>query len=139
VLLRGTAVTSVEDSVGQLLTQAEQQKAAAMKSGLKDFIEWFDRWLADDFVFTGANSQVNAGRKAEALKGLAASDWTYESVSLDDLKVHTFGDSAVVTAIQTERHRPEAKDGGGRFQFTHVYVRRNGRWQIIAGHSTRLS
>jgi hypothetical protein len=138
--IAGPATTTTPDStaVEQILNQAEQEKAAAMTSGLKDFIVWFDRWMADDFAITGADGRVNAGSKAEALKGLAASNWTYESVSVDNLSVHVFGETAVVTATQTERNHKDGKELGGRFQFTHVYVNRDGRWRIVAGHAMRI-
>ena len=51
------------------------------------------------------------------------------AMKLDDLKARVFGDAAVVTGrgLPTAEGRPEVR-------FTLVYAKRQGGWQMIAGH-----
>ena len=51
------------------------------------------------------------------------------AMKLDDLKARVFGDAAVVTGrgLPTAEGRPEVR-------FTLVYAKRQGGWQMVAGH-----
>jgi ketosteroid isomerase-like protein len=51
------------------------------------------------------------------------------AMGLDDLKARVFGDAAVVTG----RGLPRAQ-GAPEVRFTLVYARRQGGWQMVAGH-----
>ena len=51
------------------------------------------------------------------------------SISTSELKARVFGDTAVVTA------RGVQKSGEKReLRFTIVFAKRDGRWQMVAGH-----
>ena len=130
--------TAGSGNVEEILSQAEREKAVAMTSGPKHHIAWFDQWIADDIVFTGADGQVSSDIKSTVRQNLTSGAWKVEHVSIDNLNVRVFGESAVVTATQTEKSRFHSKDSGGRFQYTHVWVKLGGRWQIVGGHVTRL-
>jgi ketosteroid isomerase-like protein len=61
-----------------------------------------------------------------------------ESSTIDELSVRSFGDAAVVTG------RTIATTGGAspetvRLRFTDVFIRRAGRWQVVASHATGIA
>ncbi|HUQ99342.1 MAG TPA: nuclear transport factor 2 family protein [Gemmatimonadaceae bacterium] len=99
---------------------------------------WSERWIADDFVITGADGILLSNAKAPILEHIRSGAWRVESVSVDNIDVRVFGETAVVTATQTERSQFLGTDSGGRFQYTHVWAKRRGRWQVVAAHVTRL-
>jgi len=59
-------------------------------------------------------------------------------VSIDGIKVRVFGDTAVVTYGQTEKSQYKGKDSSGRTMWTDIFVKRNGKWQLVANHSSRV-
>jgi ketosteroid isomerase-like protein len=56
----------------------------------------------------------------------------------DEMSIRIFGDSAVVTqrAQIADVLRGQTRDYVARL--THVWVRRDGRWQLVARHATRV-
>ena len=75
--------------------------------------------------------------KADALQMCKAPRQPGEDLRVEDLSVRAFGDAAVVTG------RTTVTTGGANpstlmLRFTDVFVRRAGRWQVVASHATRL-
>ena len=121
------------EDVQQMLTGTEREKAVDLASG-----RWTERWVADDFVITSADGQVHSSTKKQGLDDIRSGAWKVETVSIDNVNVRVFGNAAVVTATQTEKSQFKGKDSGGKFQYTHVWVKRDGRWQVVAAHVTLL-
>jgi hypothetical protein len=67
--------------------------------------------------------------------GCKPSASTYE---VDDAKVWLNGTTAVVTGRVTIRKPAPALTIAARTRFTDVFVFRSGRWQLVAGHSSRI-
>ena len=82
--------------------------------------------LADDFL--GTDPEGKLYNKAEAIKG-ATGPAAFESNRLNEIKIRFFGNVAVVQGSETFK-RKNGKTG--RFVWTDVMVKRNGRWQIVA-------
>src|SRR5688572_29396889 len=74
--------TAAPANVEEILTQAEREKAVAMTSGPKQHIAWFDQWIADDIVFTGADGQVSSEMKNTVRQNLTSGAWKVEDVSI---------------------------------------------------------
>ncbi len=55
------------------------------------------------------------------------------------MKVQVHGDAAVVTYRSTDKGSYKGNDLSGQYRWTDVFVKRNGRWQAIAGHGTRVT
>lgn len=96
-----------------------------------------DRILAPEFVSTDSDGrlttreQVFARRKSGQVRFI-----TFVS---DDHKVHVIGDTAIVTGRSTIKAVRDGKDVSGQERWTDVFVRRNGRWQAVASHSSRIA
>ncbi len=97
----------------------------------------FGRILADDF--TGTNAFGTVANKAEVLNLYRTGSIKRESVSLDDVNVRVYGDTAVVTGRATLKGQFTGQDTTGKFRYTRVYVKRNGRWQVVAWQATRIA
>ena len=96
----------------------------------------FDRLLADDFTFTTPDGQVTG--KAEEIAFAKSGDLKFESAQNDEVKVRVYGDAAVVTGRYAAKwsYKGQAFSETGRF--TSTYVKRNGRWQVVADHMSRI-
>ena len=57
---------------------------------------------------------------------------------LSAVRVRLFGDAAVLTAINTARISDRGEETSVRYRRTTVYVRRNGRWQCVSFHGSRI-
>jgi ketosteroid isomerase-like protein len=57
---------------------------------------------------------------------------TVESATNEDMHVHLYGNTAVVTGVLVMKgHGPDGRFER-RYRFTDTWLRRNGRWQVIA-------
>jgi ketosteroid isomerase-like protein len=119
--------------VEQALMQMERDWTEA---GLKKDAATLDKILADDWVGQGP---TGVATKAEALADLKSGDNKYESMTLGDMKVRVFGDTAVVTGSDDEKSSYKGKDTSGHYTWTDVYVKRQGRWQAAASQGTRMT
>jgi uncharacterized protein (TIGR02246 family) len=92
--------------------------------------------LGDDLVYTHSNALVDSKPSyLESLhKGLV-----YHTIEPREMKVRVYGDTAIINAEATII----TSTGGGEkrpneLRYTDVWVRREGRWQMVAWQSTRL-
>lgn len=127
-------------------TQATRQPATAIQ-GLKaaeiQLNEAFknrdkvalDRILADDFIFTDNEGQVRD--KAYYIKG-AMESVKVEFYRLDDLATRAVGVGGCVTGRWTGKVTTRGKAVGGGFRFTDTFVKRQGRWQVLASQYTQI-
>ena len=62
----------------------------------------------------------------------------FESVEVGGFRVRVFGDAAVTTAVETIKGRSREGAFDEQFRRTGTYVRRDGRWQLVALHVSRV-
>ena len=89
----------------------------------------FEKTLAPGFVYTEDSAFIS---RADLISAMATGPDTVLSGSNEDMKVHDFGNTAVVTGILILNGR--GKDGAfvRRYRFTDTWMKRDGNWQIIA-------
>lgn len=89
-----------------------------------------ERLWAEDLVITLPNMPVMD--KTESLEFMRSGKMKFRIYKTSDLRIRVYGDAGVVTG-QLERTRSanlgEFEDD---WRFTKVYVRRAGRWQVVA-------
>ncbi|WP_394848448.1 nuclear transport factor 2 family protein [Pendulispora brunnea] len=73
--------------------------------------------------------------RAEFIDWLRSSRGTIVSMEGESFDVRVFGDTGVVTGIRRSHMRTEAGDVIDADGFTEVFVRRDGRWQLVYSHS----
>ena len=66
-------------------------------------------------------------------------DLTFESFKINELKVRIYGDTAIVHGLETEKSKYKKEDLSGQYRFTDVFIKRDGRWQAVATHFTRVA
>lgn len=124
-----------DDNDEQRVMQIERNWIDAF---VKGDTETLDRVLAEDFIFT--DPQGNILTKSEWIADMVGGTLKFESIHIDDLKVRVFSDSAAVANGRTTV-KASSKEGGfnGKFCYTVMYVKRDGRWQAVAEQATLLS
>jgi ketosteroid isomerase-like protein len=66
----------------------------------------------------------------------AAGELKVDSIKDEDLKVSLYGDVAVATGREKMRGSYQGQVAEMTIRFTNVFVRRDGRWQLVTHHST---
>jgi ketosteroid isomerase-like protein len=121
------------DSVEQAVLQMEEALRVAVTKG---DMKAYGRIVGDDYVFTNQDAVVRT--KAQVMSAYDSGSLKYESIKFDEIKVHAYGDTAVLTGRSTQTGKDNGKDIAGQFRYTRVYVKRQGTWQIVATQSTRI-
>ena len=100
-------------------------------------IAFFERILADEYMFTNPEGAV--WTKAQYIANLKSGDLMVLSSVLDEIKVRVYGDSAVCFGRATGRAQLKGKDVSSQYRFTDTWVKRAGRWQCVADHSSVIA
>lgn len=125
-----------DDATKQELMQLERDIGQANIA--RDYA-FFDRVEADEFIFTDAGGSLTM--KKEDLAGVKAPanpDNKLLSDEVDEMKVMLYGKTAVVTGRATLKGTNKDAPWTSQSRFTDVFVWRDKRWQIVAGHSSRI-
>lgn len=130
-----SAVLKKEAKVAAELTQLEKDIGQANIRRDKAF---FERIEADEFIFTDSIGGVTTKAEDVASLDKPAGEFKLVSYEVDDVQVRLYGKTAVVTGRTTTVSKGKEREVTSRSRFTDVLVRRGGRWQIVAGHSSRI-
>ena len=97
-------------------------------------IRALDTLLADDWLASG--NSMSTVTKRQYLDELAAGTRRYGDVRHEDVVVRVYGDAAIITGRSIGSAIINGRQQNNPTRFTHVYVRRRGRWQMVAMHNT---
>ena len=118
----------------QILIDLEQRWNDAF---YKKDVEFIKNVLADEFVATYDDG--TRGDKAKELKLAAEFNQQVESAVQDEFTVKIYGDTAVVWFTLHVVGIKQGKQSELTLHYTDVWVMRDGRWQCVSAHSTRLT
>jgi ketosteroid isomerase-like protein len=137
LLCLGSAPLRAGDSAAlaeRQLRALESDLAAALSA--VDVNRLSQLW-ADDFVSTMADGRVTTGKARlngfRAKKPGAVSQVTNENQKVD---VHVHGDWALI--LVTSSWIAAGKPVGDPYQATHIWAKREGRWQLVAAHISEV-
>lgn len=122
------------NDAGQLLyLEREWNDASKAKDAA-----WFERNYAQDA--TDISSRTGAlNSKVEELASMKTDKSVLDSLELSDLNVRVEGNTAVVTGVNHVRGRDDkGQPMDRRTRFTDVFVKRDGRWQVLATQGTAV-
>ena len=129
----GLAAASTEN-VEQAVRQLDNERTQATQKSDTTFIE---RVYADDYVVIAANGRVRS--KAQVVADYKSGVLKVESLKDDELKVRVYGDTAILTGRSTQKIKDNGQEISGQTLFTRVYVKRNGQWQFVTQHISRVT
>ena len=133
----GSAPTAMTDadraSIQDQLLQMEYDWVAANESG---DVSTFDRIFADDFIYTLPDGTLHGKAEFIALGDQDPID--YDSIRVESMETRWYGTTAVITGAGFDYWTEEGMARTAAFQFTNVFVERDGRWQVVVGHSSQL-
>ena len=89
----------------------------------------FKRLLSPGFVYTEDDKLMS---RDDVLREVASGSDTVTAAHNEDMVVHEFGTTAVVTGWLIVQGRGSAGAFDRRYRFTDTWVKRNGSWRIVA-------
>jgi ketosteroid isomerase-like protein len=95
-------------------------------------VAWFDANLAPDFFNTNPDGSFIDRKAFLAQIGRGSS---VKNIREHDVLIRILGDFAIIHA-RTSYQKPDGTQGAGRY--TDDWQRRNGRWQCVSAHVSRL-
>ena len=134
VLVFGVPILAQTESVEQELIKLENEWADAW---IKSDVPFHDRIMADDYTWTSPWGEVFT--KARNLALVKSGDDVITSWVLAEMKVRIYGDAAVVSGCDTIKETYKGEDITSQNRWTHTWVKRSGRWQCVAGHSSEIA
>jgi acetamidase/formamidase/ketosteroid isomerase-like protein len=95
-----------------------------------------DTLLGTEWTVTHGDGTIDT--KAQYLADLrSGARKFFGDVKQDEFTVRVDGDTAIVAGTSDSKVEYKGKPGGGPLRFTRVYMRRDGRWQMVVSQATR--
>lgn len=104
---------------------------------LNSDVEALDELIADDLIFTMHTGLVI--NKQDDLEAHRTGIQKFTGIDLDDQQIRYYGDCAVVTVKAELTGKFNGQDYSETYRFTRIWVKRQDRWQIAAGHVSQVS
>jgi ketosteroid isomerase-like protein len=87
-----------------------------------------DQYEADDIITTDPGGCVTD----------SSGDLKFQSMELSDMRVRVYLDTAVAAGTNTLNGTYKGQDISGKYRFTDTWVKRNGKWQVVATQGTKV-
>ena len=150
VLVCAAALTSLS-LVGAAV--AAGQESGQASSDVKEITELDKKWVeaaakhdtaylaqlfTDDFFEASAGSGGEISTKEQLFKKVTAPERKVDSITVDQIKVHLYGDSALVTDRTIFKGTIGGRDVSGDYRVLRVFVRQGGRWRAAGAELCRM-
>ncbi len=114
------------------VAELEQQ---AVKADLATDRSFYEKYLADNW--TAGNSYGEWETKTSLLKDMSdRQNHRMENVSISDLKVRSYGNTAIATYKQSYEMFDHGRQHTRTVITTDTWVKQNGAWREVASHSS---
>jgi ketosteroid isomerase-like protein len=126
-------------SLAQTPTQQEvlQFERDACKAFLDADVAALERVLTPDFTLTLSNGEVRT--RADEINELRSGKVHYDIFENYDMLARLYGDDVTVVLGKTRvKGTADGKPFDRVVQFTDTLIKRDGRWQLAAGHVSRI-
>lgn len=118
------------------MMEAEVTKASSdyTEMILRRDVVAIERVLAEEYVLTTENGEVR--NKTQALDRHKNSPYKLESLTVSEQKVRVYNGSIAVETgkVNYKGTEKNGKSSAGSERYTATWIRRDGRWQIVADH-----
>jgi hypothetical protein len=140
---------AVERAFNEPASKTGSAPAAAADPAIAELLQletpWNDAYLRGDpaaFAALWADSvsvtveAMPAMTKNEALAAFKAGRMKFDRYETSDLKVRLYGSSAIVSGRLKRTRTVDGRTVDDDWQFTKIYVRPQGKWQVAAFHAS---
>lgn len=126
------------ESVDAVKKEIMQVEAAQVEAVVKGDAKALDRIYADDFAYTNQFGELIP--REQVISGFHSGGAKLSpAVKHDQLKIRVYGNTAVVTERSVGTYHYKGKVDEGPRIITTVYVKMDGRWQLVAHNATDIA
>jgi uncharacterized protein (TIGR02246 family) len=129
-----SAPTRSAASTEQAVQQQDQERIRAQIAADTTALR---RIYADDFIGIGPTGVVR--NKADVIADFTTHALTYQSITTAEVRVRVYGNTAVETGRSTMVGEDRGKAVPRENRFTRVWVKTDGRWQLVANHYSPMT
>lgn len=133
----GHGMTAVEQTYGNAEPQIKALHEEGRQAALKDDAGFFEKHLSSQYFGIGADGHLRT--KAETVENFKSGGVKYESINESDVRINTFGNTAVVHSLASVKGTMEGKPISGDYRATFVYVKEGANWKEVAFQVTAVS
>ena len=133
----GHGLTALEQTSGSVEQQIRTLHDQGRQAALKGDAGFFEKHLTAGYFGIGGDGKLRT--KAESVQDFKSGDIKYESIDERDVKVNTYGNTAVVNSLASVKLIANGKPIGGDYRATFVYVKQGGDWREVAFQSTPVA
>lgn len=95
--------------------------------------------VADDFTITFTDGSIQTKAQIMAwIKEPRAANSPTNKFYTEDVQARVYGDTVVLTGRVVTEWQMDGKTMREQNRYTDTYVRRNGRWQVVASHLSNV-
>jgi ketosteroid isomerase-like protein len=127
---------------GQEMSKSEKEVRETVKQWADAILNRdaaaLDKILSADLIVTSFDGKTR-GKAEELLVVKPNPEVKTISVENEDLRVKIYGKTAVATALTKMQFNISGKDVNTAMRYTAVFVKQNGRWQIVALQTARVA
>lgn len=109
-------------------------------------VEALDGIYAEDIMFTGVGGQIcdkaalmGEARRGQAQRADAAGRSVVARYDKEDVRMVAHGDTAVTSYRFVVTIATDGKETRHSYRTSNVWMRRAGRWQVVAAHTSALA
>ena len=137
-LVAFVAVLACRFSLAQTPTEQEvlQFEREACKAFLDADVAALERVLTQEFTLMLSNGEVST--RADEINELRSRKVHYDVFENYDMLARLYGDTAVVLGKTRVKGTADGKPFDRVVQFTDTLIKRDGHWQLAAGHVSRI-
>jgi uncharacterized protein (TIGR02246 family) len=151
MIARATALALLTIICTQMLAQKTQQQTLTKAEEEARNLErqWLDayerhdsqamtRIVADDFIITFPNGTMQS--KLQLMQMIANPNPTAPKMHFytEDVKSRSYGDTVILMGRVVTEYERDGKKVKEQSRYTDTYVRRNGRWRVVASHLSNV-
>jgi hypothetical protein len=103
------------------------------KPDAKELERQLERLYADEFTSINASGQVQ--NRVAIIAARVSGRISAQSYELDEVTIQVYGDMAIAKSSA----RIEGNTASGRFRHLRVFIKRDGRWQIVVSQMTKIA
>lgn len=116
--------------------EIRRQEARRFEAIVRGDVAALEQILSDDLTYTHATGVFET--KAEFIGKMKSGQLKYEAFAPEDIRVRVYGTTGVVTGLARVKVQVKGEPLSFQLRFTDVYVKKDGRWQMVAWQATRL-
>ena len=116
----------------ELLNLAQQFSDAILENDIRAI----DKMTADDWLVIDADGVVSD--KTQLFTAIKSRSMTRSSMASKEVRVRIYEDAAIITALSTSEGKYLGKPFTTIERSTDVLIQKDGRWQFIHRHLTRI-